>query len=63
MYLAVSNRQKAQECSLVGRKLANTGIMLGITAILYILVYFMLKMNIPYASVEYDYYLPEYAIG
>ena len=61
-YLAVSNREKAQQSSLIGRKLAQTGVMIGITALAYLFVYYAIKSNIPYA-VEYDYYLPEYGVG
>jgi len=59
-YRADGNHEMAQQSSLLGRKLANTGIMLGMLAIACGLFYFIIYINIPYISVEYSYYLPEY---
>ncbi|XP_018669802.2 uncharacterized protein LOC108949972 [Ciona intestinalis] len=62
-HLANKDHDKAHMSSLLGRSLANTGVMLGITGLAITLVFFIVRANMPYASMEYDYYLPEYMSG
>ncbi|XP_077974065.1 uncharacterized protein LOC120347267 [Styela clava] len=48
--------------SLKGRKFANTGIMMGITGLALVVLILLVKDNVPYSSLEYDYYLPDVAV-
>lgn len=41
--------------SLRGKKIANTGVKIGITALAFVLLVLVVKHNVPYSSPEYDY--------
>ncbi|CAK8671479.1 unnamed protein product [Clavelina lepadiformis] len=61
--LTKNEREKAFNSSLIGRKLAHTAIMIGVTAIAYTGIFFIVRANVRFAFVEYDYYMPDYNPG
>ena len=47
--------------SLLGRKLASAGVMCGLSGGAILFVIYFIRANMPYASADYDYYLPDYS--
>lgn len=58
--LSENKRDEAWLYSLKGRKIANTSIKMGITGVALAILFLIVKDKVPYSSLEYDYYLPDY---